>query len=90
LGRTSLRIRGMWSIEHPFNVYNYLPELEKNYDDNKMVVYVIVETSKYLTFENDERKLVEENNKVAVFDKKIKNPDNPVQLIDAKLIKIEV
>lgn len=90
LGITSLRIRGMWDIEHPFNVYNYIPELQKSSDQDKLTSYVIVEKTKYLTFDHYQRQQIESNDRISIFDKKIKNPDNTAQLIDIKLIKVEV
>ncbi len=90
LGITSLRIRGMWDIEHPFNVYNYISEIEKKADCEKLRAYVLVEKAKYLSFDVNERTTLSDLNNVQIFEKKIKNPDNPVQLIDTTLIKVEV
>lgn len=90
LGITSLRIRGMWDIEHPFNVYDYIPEIEKTVDCEKLLAYVLVEKSKYIGFDEREKTSLSSLGNVQVFEKKIKNPDNPVQLLETILIKVEV
>ena len=85
LGITDLRIRGMWQIENPRNVFNYI--IDKYYNDNnKMNVFLILRKDKYDSFTEEDRKLVEENSFLQINDIKIKNPDNSANLIDAKLI----
>ncbi len=92
LGITSLRVRGMWSIKHPFNTYDYIPEIEKHNTttNDKLYTYILVENKKYLSFSETERSLLESKQNVKIYDKQIKNPNNPAQLINSKLIRIEV
>ena len=89
LGITDLRIRGMWHIENPRKVFNYA--IDKYYDDNnEMNVFLILRKEKYDSFIEEDRKLVEENPFLQINDIKIKNPDNPANLIDAKLISYHI
>ncbi len=87
LGITYLRIRGMWGIENPFHVFNYL------YRRNGKIFnfMCIIDEEKYYSFQN--YRIIEELcGKITGFticDVKVKNPDNPVQLRRAKLITFE-
>ncbi len=87
LGITYLRIRGMWGIENPFHVFDYVYR-RKSKVFNFMC---IINAEKYESFAN--RRMIEELvGKVEGFriaDVKIKNPDNPAQLKAAKLIVFE-
>ncbi len=85
LGITDLRIRGMWHMENPRKVFNYI--IDKYYNEsNEMNVFLILKKDKYNSFSDLDRKLVEDNPFLQIDDIKIKDPDNPANLIDAKLI----
>lgn len=85
LGITYLRVRGMWGIENPFTVFNYIYERDFHKDFNFMC---IINTEKFATFENinELTELCKSNSNLSISDVRIKNPDNPAQLKDAKLI----
>lgn len=84
LGITDLRIRGMWHIENPRKVFNYV--IDKYYNENKeMNVFLIMKQEKYYSFTKEDRELVEKNPFLKI-DIKVKNPNNPANLMDAKLI----
>ncbi len=89
LGITDLRVRGMWSIENPFKVFNYIYNRDFNKKFNFMCV---VRETKYSDFENTS--LIENCvGKIKGFDitsVKIKNPDNPALLENAKLITFQI
>jgi hypothetical protein len=55
-----------------------------------MNVFLILRKEKYDSFIEEDRKLVEENPFLRINDIKIKNPDNPANLIDAKLISYHI
>lgn len=85
LGITYLRIRGMWGIENPFKVFDYIFQRDMTKQFNFMA---IINLEKYRTFSNRGalEQLAKNNEKLDILDVKIKNPNNPVQLKDAKLI----
>ncbi|HBF88452.1 MAG TPA: restriction endonuclease [Bacteroidales bacterium] len=89
LGITDLRVRGMWHIENPHKIFSYL-----NVADNsaKFQVICLMKTEKFNSFSDEDKNsllnLKVDNYKIA--DTKIKNPNNPAQLIDAKLITFKV
>lgn len=85
LGITYLRVRGMWGIENPFTVFDYVYERDFDRDFNFMC---IINDEKFNTFENkqDLIDLCKETEGLTISDIKIKNPDNPAQLKNAKLI----
>ena len=87
LGITYLRIRGMWGIENPLNVYDYL---NLNCQDNSdFQVIAIMKESKYLSFSLESRTIIESisTSKLTISNQKIKFPDNPAKLINVKIIK---
>lgn len=82
LGITELRIRGMWSIENPINVFKNLCKIE----GNKFHLFAILRKEKYLSYPKEDIKEIESNKNISVKDVKIKDPNNPAKLIEAKLI----
>ncbi len=85
LGITELRIRGMWGIENPVKVFDYVAHVDKKIDFS---VNVIMLKEKYLSFPEKDRKNIEKltGDKFFIKDIKIKSPNNPVKLLEAKLI----
>lgn len=89
LGITDLRIRGMWHIENPNKTFDYL----YTYDDSKAFQLMVLMTKeKYESFPLEDRKVVEslDIDGFHISDVKIKNPDNPVKLLDAVLLTFKV
>ena len=89
LGITDLRIRGMWHIDNPNKTFSYI----YTYDDTKdFQLICLMKKEKYNSLPNEDKEVIEniENDNVEVKDIKIKNPNNPVQVIDAKLLIFKV
>jgi hypothetical protein len=86
LGITNLRIRGMWQIENPRKVFNYLHEPT----DKDFELVCIIPVEKYNSFPNESRNKLEgiTEKGFSIENKQIKNPNNPAKLIDCKLIKL--
>lgn len=84
LGITYMRMRGMWHIESPFKVFAPYYEAE-NVDFNFVA---IINECKYQTFENraELEQLAKEDTNLKIADVKIKNPNNPAELKNAKVI----
>lgn len=84
LGITSLRIRGMWTIDHPKKVFDYVWESE----GSKFELVVIVPLDKYLDIPEKSRLKIQglQQQNFKITDVKIKNPKNPAKLVDCKLI----
>lgn len=85
LGITNLRIRGMWTITNPLNVFDYVYRRDTSKDFNFMA---LINSEKYDTLEytGELELLVEQFEGLEIEDVEIKNPDNPAQLKQAKLI----
>lgn len=85
LGITNLRVRGMWEIQNPFCVFDYIFERNRACKFNFMC---IINEDKWKTFGNtvDLLALLDRIDGLSITDKKIKSPNNPAQLNDAKLI----
>jgi hypothetical protein len=82
LGITELRIRGMWDIQNPMRVYSSLCKL----NSNKFSLFAIMRKEKYDSFPSEDIKKLENTKGISVKDIKIKDPNNPAKLVDAKLI----
>ena len=85
---TDLRIRGMWNISHPMNVFDYLvDDYDKKID---LQVYCLMLKDKFDKIcEGDKNNLVEyiEKGKLTKQNVKVKNPNNPAKYLDAVLFK---
>lgn len=89
LGITDLRIRGMWHIKNPNKIFNYI----YNYDDKKdFQLICLMKKEKYESFSNEDKNLIEniKNDKIEIHNIKIKNPNNPIELLDVKLLTFKV
>ena len=84
LGITNLRIRGMWQIQNPRRVFNYL----HTPTDRKFELVAILPTAKYNSFPIDSKNRIEKlgNPNLTINNVKVKDPNNPANLFDAKLI----
>jgi hypothetical protein len=78
LGITYLRVRGLWGIEIPFKVFNYIT--------NEQKYFAIINFKKYDSFPEKSRQLIEKTKGIVITDHKIKIPNNPAKLKDVKLI----
>jgi len=89
LGVTDLRIRGMWHIENPMKIFDYIYKYD-NAKDFQLIC--LMKKEKYETMPQEDRQMIEnlDNPNVSVSDIKIKNPNNPVQLMDGKLLVFKI
>lgn len=85
LGITELRIRGMWGIENPIKVFDYVAPIDKAI---AFFTNTIMLKEKYLFFPEKDRKNLEALvcDNFSIKDIKIKSPNNPAKLLEAKLL----
>ncbi|MBP1631052.1 MAG: NgoPII family restriction endonuclease [Bacteroidetes bacterium] len=83
LGITNLRIRGMWHIHNPRRVFDYLHR-----GGNGFELVAVIPKTKYESFPESSKNKIEnsENTNLTINNVRVKNPNNPAGLIDAKLI----
>jgi hypothetical protein len=89
LGVTDLRIRGMWHIDNPTKIFNYL----YRYDETvSFQLICLMKKEKYISLPLVDRRAIENlgNDHVSLSDVRIKNPNNPVQLMDGKLLVFKI
>lgn len=89
LGVTSLRIRGMWILKNPWKGFSYITRLDIS---KKFEFCAIINTNKYSSFaeKSELEALAKENSSLTINDIKIKSPNNPAQLSDAKIIRFSI
>ena len=84
LGITDLRIRGMWHIAHPNKVYETLPSHPKK---EGFKLFCLMQKEKWDSFDEASKqalKILETQDKgFSIRVVKIKNPNNPAQLLEA-------
>ncbi len=87
LGITNLRIRGMWQIENPRKVFDYLHKSE----NKEFELVCIIPNEKYNSFSKESRNKIEgiKNQGFDISEVEVKDPNNPVKLIKCKLITYE-
>lgn len=84
LGITYLRVRGMWGIENPTRVFNYL-----NFNQESVPsILALMRKQKFDSFPESDRASLEKLSNVQLSEVEIKDPDNPAKFIKAKAIKI--
>lgn len=85
LGITYLRIRGMWHIENPMRVFNYVAGVDT---ESELTMNAIMLKTKYESFPEDDRNALEHlvGDNLSIENVRIKSPDNPAQFLDAKRI----
>lgn len=83
LGITNLRIRGMWQIQNPRRVFNYLHTTGDTFE-----LVAVIPTNKYNSFSAESKNRIEnlQNPNLSIANLQVKDPNNPANLIDAKLI----
>lgn len=87
LGITNLRIRGMWQIQNPRRVFNYLHTTGDTFE-----LVAVIPTNKYNSFPIDSKNRIENlgNPNLSISDVQVKDPNNPANLIDGKLIVFRI
>lgn len=87
LGITNLRIRGMWQIQNPRRVFNYLHTTGDTFE-----LVAVIPTTKYNSFPTNSKNRIENlgNPNLSISDVQVKDPNNPANLIDSKLIVFRI
>lgn len=87
LGITYLRVRGMWGIENPWTVFSYVyqRDLSKGF-----TFMCIINDEKWNTFGNTELIETIRNPNFSIESVCIKDPDNPANLVKAKLMSFSL
>lgn len=85
LGITSLRIRGMWLLKNPWETFKYVYVKNK---EKKFNFCAIINEEKYNSLKNIDilEKMSSSNKDLIIKTIKIKNPNNPARLKNAKMI----
>lgn len=85
LGITYMRVRGMWGIENPWQVFNYIYKRDMSKNFNFMA---LIADDKFNSFDNTDKlfSLSQKNSNLKISDVRVKDPDNPAVLNNAKLI----
>lgn len=82
---TNFRIRGMWLLQQPYSVFDYVHGYEKG---KRFQCFALIPTEKYENISPESIKKINSiPNNLSITNVKVNDPNNPVKLIDCKLIK---
>jgi hypothetical protein len=84
---TNLRIRGMWLLQPPFKVFDYVHKYNQN---KKFQCIAIISLTNYNAFPEKSKKLIEDNKQITIEDIETLDPNNSVAYIKSKLIRFEI
>lgn len=84
LGITNLRIRGMWTIQHPLKVYKNVFKVTST----EFQLFVLMKKEKYFSFSKKDVECIESEKNITVEDIKLPDPNNPAKLIECKIIMV--
>jgi hypothetical protein len=85
LGITNLRIRGMWMIENPIRVFEYIYRYNP---DQEFTLIVLMRKAKFDSYPNEDREAINQDSKIKSKSVKVKDPNNPAEMIEAQLITV--
>lgn len=85
LGATYLRVRGMWHIKNPWQIFDYLLPPQRG----SFQWMVLINERKWHSFDNREALLTIQDERLSISDVQIRNPNNPAQLKAAKFMIYE-
>lgn len=85
LGITYMRVRGMWGIENPWRAFSYILNTHVSADFS---MECIIRNDKWNSFENKDQlvQLANQTPNLSITDVRIKDPNNPARLNEAKLV----
>jgi hypothetical protein len=85
LGITNLRIRGMWMIENPIKVFSYIHRFDSK---RPFSLIALMSKNKFESFPQQDIGAIRMDSRIESRSVKIKNPNNPAELVDAQLITL--
>jgi hypothetical protein len=85
LGITNLRIRGMWMIENPLKVFSYVHRFDSM---RPFSLVALMLRTKFASFPQHDIDAINSDKRIESRAVKIKNPNNPAELLDAQLITL--
>ncbi len=84
---TNLRVRGMWLLQPPYKVFDYVHDYSV---DTKFQCIAIMPSNKYNSFPKESKEKLELSKSIFITNIEIQDPNNPVNLIDCKIIKYNI
>jgi hypothetical protein len=86
-GRTKLRIRGMWTIDHPEKCFsNYVSNYEKKVSDQSPLFFVSSE-EKYNEFPRDYKRKITESPNITKKEVQIPNPEDTNSVVNTIILE---
>jgi len=85
LGRTNLRIRGMWELKNPAKEFSNLKPIDLS---KEFSLAALIKKSTYESYPKSDREAIEKNSRFIIEAVKVLDPNNAGKQMDAKLIKL--
>lgn len=77
----------MWILQNPWKAFSYITQLDTS---KKFEFCAIINEDKYNSYKNKDELEKIKNNSLNITDVKIKNPNNPAVLMNAKMIRFSL
>jgi hypothetical protein len=84
---TNLRVRGMWLLQPPYKTFDYIHGYDRKV---KFQTIALLSCEKYLSYPAESRLKIEDDKNITIKSVQVNDPNNPVNLIDAKLITFKL
>ncbi len=84
LGITFLRVRGMWLIDTPQKVFQYV--LPAQYKKSVFNLYALIPADNFAEFPKEDVTALRGNKSITFYDVEVKSPNNPAKYMKAVLI----
>jgi len=75
----------MWMIENPLKVFSYLYKFESR---RSFSLIALMLKTKYESFPQEDKSALKNNSRTESKTVRIKNPNNPAEMLDAELITL--
>lgn len=89
-GRSKLRIRGMWDIEHPAkSIKEHIEDFEDKKEEHKPL-YLVLREEKYSNLPNEDKDVVESEENINIYNVNLPDPADENKKIGCKIIETGV
>lgn len=86
-GRTRLRIRGMWTIDHPEKCFSQYIQDYDTIVENSNPLFFVIRKSRFDKFSTDKRREINKNPRINVHNVEIEDPSNEDSYINVVILE---
>lgn len=88
MGRTKLRMRGMWIMDHPAKYFKKHVENYSEKINDSTPLFAVMRKEKFESYPQEDRNRVLENHDVKLREIDVPNPSNPAERVEAVFLEV--